>query len=107
MKPRPEPTPPNRRREVYAYCATCQCDYGAAHLEHCDGGDWVVSDETLSSVTALVEAARRLHDECCTLRGGERLNLGPMLEPTESAVLEMRRALRTFDAEAGRDTQGE
>ncbi len=39
------------------------------------------------------EAAARIHDECCNLPHGKRLNLGPMLEPSEGAVLALRAAL--------------
>lgn len=41
----------------------------------------------------LEAALRRLHDESCTIAHGKRLNLGPMVEPSEAAVLQARAAL--------------
>lgn len=38
-------------------------------------------------------ALRRLHDECSVLKSGQRLNMGPMMHPSEQAVLEARKLL--------------
>lgn len=39
------------------------------------------------------EALRRLHDEACMDKFGNRLDMGPMYEPSEAAVLLARKAL--------------
>ena len=42
------------------------------------------------------EALRRLHDECCIIKPtGLRMDTGPMMAPSEAAVLEARKALGT------------
>ncbi len=46
------------------------------------------------------ETLRRLHHECSFLRrDGKYLNRGPMMEPSEEAILEARALLAEMDAE--------
>jgi len=57
--------------------------------------DLEYSERREALVGKILEAAQRLHDECSVLRlTGERLNRGPMLEPGEDAVLNLRDAFR-------------
>lgn len=52
--------------------------------------------DLMNENTRLRAALQRLHDECCTYNDHGRivrLNLGPMIEPSEAAVLEARKVL--------------
>lgn len=46
-----------------------------------------------TEVERLRAALKRLHDECSILKHGTWLNMGPMMEPSEAAVLEARALL--------------
>jgi len=50
-------------------------------------------DMLVVRVAALEQALRRLHDECCTIKHQSRLDLGPMIAPSEGAVLNARKLL--------------
>ena len=64
-------------------------------------GQGQVVDQLRAHVAALVRALQRMHDESSVLRrDGKRLNLGPMMEPSEAAVLEARRLLDAPDLAA-------
>lgn len=50
-------------------------------------------EQYMAHITKLREALQELHDECCVLPNGKRLNRGDMLEPSVQTVLKARALL--------------
>lgn len=74
-------------------------DEFVAHLRACaEITPWPGVRDCYIRAAGIIEgdraALRRLHDECCIYGNPQkRLNAGPMLEPSEGAVLEARKRL--------------
>lgn len=97
------------RREVWCV----EHDYGAVLIvspqgdealarefaAKCPGRRTVVRVLPAELVERLAGAAMQIHEECCSVGFGTQLSEGPMIAPSESAVLSLRAALRDFAGE--------